>query len=106
MVFERDLGVFRSHVNNLGEFLALVQAMRHAVLHQLDLPIYSDSRTAMAWVRQKACKSTVLSESETRSLQLEVSEALVWLREQSPLPRVLYWNTPAWGEISADFGRK
>lgn len=106
VVFARDLGVFRAHVNNLGEFLALVQAMRYLKQHQLDLPIYSDSRTAMAWVRQRACKSTVLGDPETQTLRQEVEAALVWLHQQTDLPRVLYWNTPAWGEISADYGRK
>ena len=43
--------------NNVGEFLALVHGL--ALLQQKgsDLPIYSDSRNAISWVKKKKCKT-------------------------------------------------
>jgi ribonuclease HI len=47
-------GPFRDGTNNIGEFLALVHAL--ALLKKLgkdDVTIYSDSRTAMSWVKKE-----------------------------------------------------
>ena len=43
--------------NNIGEFLAIVHAL--ALLHQKHsaMPIYSDSRNALLWVKQGTCKT-------------------------------------------------
>ena len=51
-------GPFPHATNNIGEFLAIVHAL--ALLKQqgnASIPIYSDSRTGMAWVRDRMCKS-------------------------------------------------
>ena len=39
--------------NNIGEFLAIVHALAFMKQRNLSLPIYSDSKIAMSWVRQK-----------------------------------------------------
>ena len=52
------VGPFRNSTNNIGEFLALVHGL--ALLKKLDRPnttIYSDSRTAMSWARNKKVKT-------------------------------------------------
>ena len=56
-------GPYPDGTNNIGEFLALVHAL--AYFHQLgpkyaQTPIYSDSMTAMAWVRttRPGCRSS------------------------------------------------
>ncbi|GHS86070.1 hypothetical protein FACS1894201_06550 [Bacteroidia bacterium] len=51
-------GPFKDGTNNIGEFLALVHAI--ALLSQQGqpkLPIYTDSVTALAWVRNKKAKT-------------------------------------------------
>ena len=45
--------------NNIGEFLAIVHALAFLKQRNLSLPIYSDSKIAMNWVRQKVCKTKV-----------------------------------------------
>jgi ribonuclease HI len=54
-VFHR--GPYIDGTNNIGEFLAIVLGL--AYLQQQNLPwaLYSDSKTAIAWVRQKQCKT-------------------------------------------------
>ena len=55
-------GPYKSGTNNVGEFLALVHGL--AWLQQKKqptLPIYSDSRIAISWVRQRKCKTKLLS---------------------------------------------
>ena len=54
------IGPLKEGTNNVGEFLALVHGL--ALLQQKgsDLPIYSDSRNAISWVKKKKCKRTDL----------------------------------------------
>ena len=49
------IGPLKEGTNNVGEFLALVHGL--ALLQQKgsDLPIYSDSRNAISWVKKKKC---------------------------------------------------
>ena len=68
--------------------------------------IYSDSRTAIGWVRKKHC-NTKLAESEVNKPLFEmIRRAEQWLRTHAFATRVVKWETTAWGEIPADFGRK
>ena len=50
-------GPFKMGTNNIGEFLAIVHAL--AVLKKdknPTLPVYTDSRTALSWIRKKKSK--------------------------------------------------
>jgi ribonuclease HI len=68
--------------------------------------IYSDSVTAMAWVRDRKCKSKIDECAENAYLFSLVRRAEKWLRENTYTTRILKWRTDEWGEIPADFGRK
>ncbi|MCM1451449.1 MAG: ribonuclease H family protein [Clostridium sp.] len=92
--------------NNIGEYLGLVHAL--ALLHQKgdrSTPIYSDSLTAQAWVRNKRHKSTVKLPPDSKLAQL-LARADYWLQTHAPANPILKWKTEEWGEIPADFGRK
>ena len=91
----------------MGEFLAIVHAL--AMLDAAgrpDITIYSDSRTAMAWVRNRKAKTTIAPTVENARIRELVARAEAWLQTHTPAKRVLKWNTEQWGEIPADFGRK
>lgn len=92
--------------NNIGEFLAIVHAL--AMFHKQgkDTPIYTDSRNAMLWVKQKACKTKLVRNSKTENLHQIIERAENWLRTHTFKNPILKWETEAWGEIPADFGRK
>ena len=101
------LGPFPKASNNIGEFLALVHGL--AMLKKQGSPIntiYSDSVTAMAWVRDRKCKSKIDECAENAYLFSLVRRAEKWLRENTYTTRILKWRTVEWGEIPADFGRK
>lgn len=99
-------GPMRNGTNNIGEFLAIVHGL--AMLKQADsrIPIYSDSRTAMAWVREKRCKTNLERNSKTEELFQIIERAENWLRTNTFSTKILKWDTETWGEIPADFGRK
>ena len=69
-------------------------------------PLYSDSRTAMAWVRNKHAKTELARTEENAPLFDLIERAEAWLRENTYSMMVLKWDTEAWGENPADFGRK
>lgn len=100
-------GPFKNGTNNIGEFLALVHAL--ALLKKAGkdkLPIYSDSRTAMAWVRNKKTKTKLKRSAANQFLFELIERAEKWLRENQFSNPILKWKTEEWGEIPADFGRK
>ena len=92
--------------NNIGEFLAIVHALSLLERLGLAMPVYSDSRTALSWVRQKKCRTTLPRTPRTEQLFCLIERAEEWLRTHDCKTRVLKWDTEAWGEIPADFGRK
>jgi len=100
-------GPYLKGTNNIGEFLALVHGI--ALLkskNKEDIPIYSDSKIAMSWIRQKKCKTKLAFNPENKDLLDLIKRAENWLRENSFKNPILKWETKAWGEIPADFGRK
>jgi ribonuclease HI len=99
-------GPFEEGTNNVGEFLAIVHGLAYLKKLGSDRIIYSDSRTAMSWVRKKQC-NTKLAESEANKTLFEmIRRAEHWLQTHSFTTKVVKWETRAWGEIPADFGRK
>jgi ribonuclease HI len=100
-------GPFKRGTNNIGEFLALVHGI--ALLkskNQHHLPIYSDSKIAMSWIRQKKCKTNLHFDASNKDLLELIKRAENWLKENTFKNPILKWETKAWGEIPADFGRK
>lgn len=100
------VGPFPKGTNNIGEFLALVHGISLLHKHKVSMPIYSDSVTGISWVRNKRCKTLLPRDSETEALLDLVARAEAWLRDNPHEADIRKWNTEAWGEIPADFGRK
>lgn len=101
-------GPFQDGTNNVGEFLAIVQAVSWLNQQNLGWPIYSDSENAITWVKAKKCNTKLKrTRSNARLFEL-ISRAETELRGMPAGGgrRVMKWDTAAWGEIPADFGRK
>lgn len=92
--------------NNIGEFLGIVHGLALLKQKGFDMPIYSDSKIAIDWVRQKVCKTKLTRTAETEELFRLIKRAEKWLKENKYSTRILKWETKQWGEIPADFGRK
>ncbi len=99
-------GPYFDGTNNIGEFLALVYALAWLEKHNLSMPIYSDSKIALAWVRARKCRTNLATTPRNADLFALIACAEAWLVEHEPGVKLLKWNTAAWGEIPADFGRK
>lgn len=92
--------------NNIGEFLAIVHGLALLKQKNLQLPIYSDSRNALSWVRQKKCKTKLERNAKTEPLFQLIERAEKWLHNNTYTTPLRKWETDEWGEVPADFGRK
>lgn len=100
-------GPFKRGTNNIGEFLAIVHALAYLKKEgKDDLVIYTDSRTAMAWVRNKKIKTTLTKTSQNAFLFELMERGVFWLKNNKYRNPIIKWETKKWGEIPADFGRK
>ena len=99
-------GPMRDGTNNVGEFLAIVHALNWLQGNDLDWPIYSDSDTAIGWVRSGRCNTKLARNAWNDEMFVLIEQAEHWLAECSYRSKLLKWDTRAWGEIPADFGRK
>ena len=101
------VGPLNGGTNNIGEFLALVHAL--AMFEKKEnthTTIYTDSRTAIAWVRNKKVKTTLKETPYNKKIFGLIDRAISWLKKHKHRNPIIKWETSKWGEIPADFGRK
>lgn len=92
--------------NNLAEFLAIAHALYYCKANNIKLPIYSDSKVAIGWIKKKKAKTWQKETPRNLSLLKEVEDAEKWLDENVYLNEIMKWETWKWGENPADFGNK
>ena len=99
--------VYKCGTNNIGEFLAIVHGLALIKKQGLtDIIIYSDSMTAQSWVKKKKCNTKIIPGPNNQQVFERIAAAEKWLQENTYTTPIRKWDTDAWGEIPADFGRK
>lgn len=109
--------LFRSPVypvgtNNIGEFLAIYDAIRY--IEKLEKKksktkyecIFTDSETALAWIKSKKVKTTLSYTEKTKELLEKLQEAITRIRTHEFKIPIRKRETEIRGEIPADFDRK
>ena len=99
-------GLYNGATNNIGEFLALVHAIALMKKKGDKRPIYSDSKTAIGWVKYKRCNTDAEKTDKNKKVFDLIKRAENWLENNEIKNEILKWETKAWGEIPADYGRK
>jgi ribonuclease HI len=97
-LFREEIGVA---TNNIAEFLGLCHAIHYVNTNKIKHPIYTDSRTAMSWVKNKKANSS-FSENVIDE-RLRKAETFLRILNFSNIRK---WETKLWGEVPADFGLK
>jgi ribonuclease HI len=98
-------GPYADGTNNVGEFLAIVHALAWLQEKKHAWPVYSDSENAILWVKAKKCRTNLAHTGRNEKLFDLINEAEESLKSLKP-HKILKWDTKAWGENPADFGRK
>lgn len=99
-------GPFKDGTNNIGEFLAIVHGLAYLQKKGSDLPIYSDSRTAISWIKKKHANTKLALTPRNKPVFEMLQRAERWLVLNQYPNKILKWETEYWGENPADFGRK
>jgi len=99
-------GPFEQGTSNVGEFLALVHGLAFLQQKKSERILYSDSRIAIGWVRKKKCGTKLVKTAKNAQLFELIERAENWLKKNRFNTPIVKWETKAWGEIPADFGRK
>jgi ribonuclease HI len=99
-------GPFQDGTNNVGEFLAIVHGLAYLKKQGSTIPVYSDSRNAINWVKDKKHYSLLEPTANNQKIFELLARAEKWLQENGYENEVLKWETRAWGKNPADFGRK
>ncbi|RIV43910.1 viroplasmin family protein [Flagellimonas pelagia] len=99
-------GPFEQGTSNVGEFLALVHGLAFLKQKKSDRILYSDSRIAIGWVRKGKCGTKLEKTPKNAKLFELIERAEDWLKKNRYTTPIVKWETKAWGEIPADFGRK
>ncbi|MEB3102308.1 ribonuclease H [Ferviditalea candida] len=99
-------GPISKGTNNLGEFLAIVHGLAYLQQRGSGKTIYSDSKTAIKWVKDKKVATSLPRDESTEEIWSLVDRALKWLHSNAYTNPIKKWKTEQWGEIKADFGRK
>lgn len=99
-------GPFDQGTNNIGEFLAIVHALALLKKNNSNRIIYTDSKTAISWVKKRTCNTQLKRNNKNKPVFELVDRAIAWLKNNTYTTTIVKWETKAWGEIPADFGRK
>lgn len=100
------VGPFKKGTNNIGEFLAIVHALALMAQRGEKHPVYSDSVSGMAWVRNRKVKTQLKRDASTEPVFKMMERALIWLNTHHYDVPIRKWDTDRWGEVPADFDRK
>ena len=95
------MGPFNNATNNIGEFLALVHGIAILEKKSDKKIIYSDSITAMSWVRKKHCQTKLKRNEKNEEVFVLVERAITWLKQNNYSVIIKKWDTKNWGEIHA-----
>lgn len=104
VLFEKNIGYA---TNNVTEFIALIHGLAYSKTKNLNLPVYSDSMTAIAWM-----KSGVNTSLKPTPKSQVANELLIRAKEYRTKINVkenvdyFLWETREWGENPADYGYK
>lgn len=100
------IGPLEDGTINMVEFLAIVHALALCKQWYWKVPIYSDSKIALGWVREKKSRTNHPPSEKNKKLFEMLARAEKWLENNTYENELLKWETKAWGENPADFGRK
>lgn len=103
VVQERDYSDL--HTNNYYELFAIYLALQYATMDaittQATIVIYSDSQTALSWIRSRNPQAS-RDQAEINRLVATITAMLA----ANPTITLAKWDTDTYGEIPADYGRK
>lgn len=100
------VGPLEGGTNNIGEYLAIIHAMALMKKRGEHHVIYTDSVTALSWLRRRHSNTKIIPTRENEKVIDLLVRGNIWIGDNDVTEEIRKWDTDAWGEIPADFGRK
>jgi ribonuclease HI len=94
---------------NIAEFLAIVEWLKRLLQNQKYTILYSDSKTAIWWIKKGAINTTITKNKNNTILFEIIHESIQWLKLNSDRSNYITLSkrpTSQRGQIPADFWRK
>ncbi len=90
-----------------ANFWLLVHGLAFLKKHKSDRILYTDSRIAMGWVKKKEMQYQAQTNMQEQKALRTNFTCRKMVENIIPITtKIVKWETKAWGEIPADFGRK
>ena len=84
-------GPFEEGTNNIGEFLAIVHGLALLKKKNSNRIMYTDSKTAMSWVKKKHCNTKLERTDKNKPLFDLVDRAVNWLKNNNYSTVIVKW---------------
>ncbi len=98
-------GPFHDGTPDMAEFIAIVETLRYLKPRKLSIPVYSESATALNWVRDRHARPALPRRQSNMELYQRFDECMAWLHDYAYYNRTLKWDTESWGRSLGDFRR-
>lgn len=113
ILFHKKIGIA---TNNITEFIALGHALLYCLDKKIKTTIYSDSQTALSWLKKGDINSN-LSNNERTKVAIDFLNRIILKLSNIDIKFdgldlicgdivITKWYTSEYGEIPADFGNK
>ncbi len=102
-----DVKISGACTNNIAEFAALVEGVKWLILTQNNGKVYSDSKIALNWYRNKRTNSHLPRENKTTDAYFWLDRSVRHIPLRNHMKYVEFWNKYKYGsDVPADYGRK
>lgn len=82
---------------NIADFIAIIDLIKLTKKVKLNLPIYTNSKTAVNWILNKKCNHQLFVSKQTETVLALVKEHDEWLLNNIIENEILLWNSNSWG---------
>lgn len=86
-----------------GEYLAIVHALAYLKKVGSPIPVYTESRYALGWIRAKGHCSNLLETPANYPLRILLERADRWLHANTFQNPILKWEAKVWGKNPASY---
>ncbi len=82
---------------DIAEFIAIVETLKYLKSRKLTMPVYSESATALNWVRYRHATPALPRRQSNTELYQRFDECMAWLQDHAYYNRILKWDAESWG---------
>lgn len=95
----KEINLAMIGTKNIADFIAIVYLIKLSQKVKLNLPIYTNSKTAKNWILNKKCNHHLFVSKKTEAVLAVIKETEDWLSNNAVENEILFWDSVAWGKF-------